>query len=339
MSVLGGALPSRILVVDDDELELAHIRDRLTSANYSVTAATNGEEALRLLEQQWFPLVITDWQMPVMDGIQFTEALRARGNDETYVIMLTMREGDVDYERGYRSGVNDYLTKRLPDPDLFARINVAFNTLALRRSLAHAQDALAAANPLDAETGAFTMKELHSRLHAELVRAQRYGRMVSVLTVGVRSTDPERKPDAQALKSIARTIQSTVRAHVDAVGRVQSEDGEVFAIVLAEAGTAQVVPVHWRLRDALMHLLADELQSTALSVDFGAASFQRIEDGQRMLAASDLVELADRCRDCPGFRCPQQLSAVQYSVETGGAIVCRNGYAVEEYCALKTRSR
>jgi PleD family two-component response regulator len=338
MSVLGGALPSRILVVDDDELELALLCDRLARANYSVTAATNGEQALRLIEQQWFPVVITDWQMPVMDGIQFTEALRARGNQETYVIMLTMREGDLDFERGYHSGVNDYLTKRIPDVDLFARVSAAFNTLALRRSLAHAQDALASVSPLDAQTGAFTSRELLARLQAEVIRAQRYGRMVSVLTVGVRSTDPDRTPGAQALKSIAMKLQTTVRAHVDWVGRVESETGDVFAVVLPESGTTEVVPVHWRLRGAVQDLLAGPLQSASLSVDFGAASFQRVADGNRVLAASDLIEVAEKCRGCPGFKSPMQLSTVQASVGSGAAIVCRHGYVVDERCALKTRS-
>ena len=80
--------------------------------------------------------------MPVMDGIAFTEALRGRGATDTYIIMLTMREASVDYERGYVAGVDDYLSKRVPDAELFARITAAFNTLALRRSLKEAQAAL-----------------------------------------------------------------------------------------------------------------------------------------------------------------------------------------------------
>ena len=52
----------------------------------------------------------------------------------TYIIMLTMREASVDYERGYVAGVDDYLDKSVPDAELFARITAAFNTLALRRS-------------------------------------------------------------------------------------------------------------------------------------------------------------------------------------------------------------
>jgi PleD family two-component response regulator len=335
MSVLGGALPSRILVVDDDELELALICDRLESAGYSVARAVNGEDALALLEKQWFPVVIIDWQMPVMDRIQFTEALRARGNDETYVIMLTMREGNMDFERGYHSGVNDYLTKRLPDADLFARINAAFNTLTLRRSLAHAQSALESADPVDPRSGAFSGKETLARLHSEVIRAQRYGRMVSVMTVGIHSTDPDRKADSEALKAVVRAIQQTVRAHVDWVGHVDGAAGDVFAVVLPEAGTAEVIPVNRRLRAALQELLDGPLQPAALRVDFGAASLQRSVDQGRSLTPADLVSVAEKCRVCPGYKGPVQLTAVQSSVGNGAAIVCRHGYAVDEHCTLK----
>src|SRR5919107_938422 len=106
MSVLGRALPSRVLLVDDDELELELMADRLAAAGFEVARASNGEEALCAIEQQWYPLVITDWLMPVMDGIAFTEALRARGITDTYILMLTMREASVDYERGYVAGVD-----------------------------------------------------------------------------------------------------------------------------------------------------------------------------------------------------------------------------------------
>ena len=135
MSVLGRALPSRVLLVDDDELELELMADRLSAAGFEVARAANGAAAMELIEQQWYPLVITDWLMPVMDGIAFTEALRGRGATDTYIIMLTMREASVDYERGYVAGVDDYLSKRVPDAELFARITAAFNKLALRRSL------------------------------------------------------------------------------------------------------------------------------------------------------------------------------------------------------------
>ena len=173
--------------------------------------------------------MITDWLMPVMDGIAFTEALRGRGATDTYIIMLTMREASVDYERGYVAGVDDYLSKRVPDAELFARITAAFNTLALRRSLKEAQAALEQAAAIDTDSGAFALRELYARLHGEIKRAQRYGRKLTLLTLAVsaaeRATAVEVALSPEILRGIVQTIESVVRLQIDWTGRLDSEQG------------------------------------------------------------------------------------------------------------------
>jgi CheY-like chemotaxis protein len=134
---------AKILVVDDDELTLALISDLLQSGGFEVRQASDGARALKLLEHEWFPVIITDWQMPVMSGLELTRGLRARGVLDTYVIMLTALESGADYESAYEAGVDDYLTKKLPDIELFSRIHAAYRTLYLRRSLQEARTALA----------------------------------------------------------------------------------------------------------------------------------------------------------------------------------------------------
>lgn len=133
-----------ILVVDDDELERALISDRLESRGFEVVRAANGAEALALLEGRVIPVLLVDWSMPVMNGIELTERLRARGMDDSYIIMLTSRDSSLDYEVGYRAGADDYLTKKVRDTELLARIHSGFSTFALRRSLKEVQATLAA---------------------------------------------------------------------------------------------------------------------------------------------------------------------------------------------------
>jgi PleD family two-component response regulator len=332
MSVLTRALPMRILLVDDDDLELALMADRIGSAGFEVARAMNGEEALDLLARQWFPLVITDWQMPVMDGIAFTEALRLRGVDDTYVIMLTMRESSMDYERGYLAGVDDYLTKRLPDSELFARIHAAFNTLALRRSLKEAQAALATASPVDADTGAFTRTELLGKLRSELRRAQRYGRMLSVLTIGVRVAHSEAAATAEALQAVVQALQKTVRTHVDWVARLdEASKAPVFAIVLPEAAPGEGPKIKERLRAALAAIDT----GAVLEFEYGLVSLDRTGGEGRTVEAEDLLAVAELCRACSGHTGAAQLSAVQRSVAAGVTIACRHGYAVDSHCTLK----
>lgn len=145
MRALSTDSPLEILVIDDDELARALLSDRLSARGFQVTQAGDGREALSLTEKHNFGVLLVDWQMPEMDGIELTQQLRARGMHDTCVIMLTARDGDVDYEQGYLAGVDDYLSKKVRDVELMARIHSAFTTYSLRRELRETREQLAAA--------------------------------------------------------------------------------------------------------------------------------------------------------------------------------------------------
>ncbi len=134
----------KILVVDDDELARALLSDRLQSRGFEVTQAADGRAALRLVEEQPFPVLLVDWRMPVMDGLELTRAVRARGLEDIYVIMLTSTEDALGYEQGYQSGVDDYLTKKVRDVELLARIHSGVTTYSLRQEVRALRAELAA---------------------------------------------------------------------------------------------------------------------------------------------------------------------------------------------------
>lgn len=333
MAVLGRALPPRILVVDDDPLEREALTARLSGAGFEVTVACDGEEALDILAHQWFPVAITDWQMPVLDGIQFTQKLRGRGVDDTYVIMLTMREASLDYERGYLAGVDDYLSKALPDSELMARIHVAFNTLSLRRTLKETRAALEAAIPLDVPSGAFTLAESTAKLNSELRRAQRYGRALAVMTVSIQTAGGA-MPEAEALKSVVAALRQVVRTHVDWIGRVEADHGgAAFVIVLPEAGASDGPGIKMRMTRALAPYARASGQQ--LQVDFGYAALDRSSGDGKVIEVAEFVAVAEYCRRCPGHTGAEQLSTIQRSVAAHAAISCRHGYAVDSNCTLK----
>jgi DNA-binding response OmpR family regulator len=357
MSVLTRALPMRILVVDDDELELTLMADRLVGSGFEVERASNGEEALRLLARQWMPVVITDWQMPVMDGIQFTQELRSRGVEDTYVIMLTMRETGMDYERGYHAGVDDYLTKKLPDAELFARIHAGFNTLALRRSLQETKAELMQAHRVDPESGAASIQETLTRLQSEIRRAQRYGRMLSVLSVGVHldaqaeaarlhavpsladAASHSNQVTTAALAAVVKALQGVVRTHVDWVGRIETQPGTfAFAVVLPEAATTDGPAIKERVRAALDKVPDKLYAGQSLTFEFGLAGLERGGHDGKPIDSAELIAVAEQCRQCTGHTGAEQLEAVQRSVSIGVTIACRHGYAVVSHCNLKSNT-
>jgi len=110
-----------ILVVDDDPKLLKMVYRTLLYEGFSVGTAENGIAALRILEKKQVDLLVLDWMMPEMDGIELTKALRAMG-DDTPILMLTARDAVEDRVAGLDAGADDYLMKPFAPSELLARV-------------------------------------------------------------------------------------------------------------------------------------------------------------------------------------------------------------------------
>jgi two-component system response regulator MprA len=111
-----------VLIVDDDPKLLKMLQRTLTYENLTVFTASNGLEALPLVQEQKPELIILDWLMPKMDGITFIEKLR-ESDDQTMVLMLTARDAIENRVEGLESGADDYLVKPFAPAELVARVH------------------------------------------------------------------------------------------------------------------------------------------------------------------------------------------------------------------------
>lgn len=333
-------IPSKILIADDDDLELSLMSDRLRANGFDVTVAANGDEALKLLEREWFPVVMTDWQMPVMDGIQLVEKLRERGGDDSYFIILSIRTSSEDVERGYCAGVDDYLSKKATDTEILARIEAGLNTVALRRSLRQSRAALAITQSRNDAAFVDAKSQLTLKLQSEIARAKRYRRPCSVLLLGVHPTLPGANATATLTDSIRvaamHALQGALRIDIDTVALYDTgEDHMQFAVVLPETGPAEVAVVRGRVRTALQHCLREQLgspdASAVFEVSIGAASVD-VALERSALTPEALLAVAENCRRCMASCGEKRLIAVQSSVISQAAIPCRHGYAVADHC-------
>lgn len=114
-----------VLVVEDETISREAIAHTLREAGYCVTTACNGREALSLLMEQNHQLVVSDWGMPVMDGIELCYAIRAADlRRYVYFIMVTSHDQPVDALSGFATGVDDYVVKPFNPNELLMRVNV-----------------------------------------------------------------------------------------------------------------------------------------------------------------------------------------------------------------------
>ena len=94
----------RVLIVDDNEDIRNVLSDSLTLWGYHWVATDHGESALRCLDTEWFDLVISDSQMPIMDGIQLLEAMKKRRTPPPPVILLTGSKSEEIQRRAFELG-------------------------------------------------------------------------------------------------------------------------------------------------------------------------------------------------------------------------------------------
>ncbi|MFE9278196.1 ATP-binding protein [Paenibacillus glucanolyticus] len=123
----------RLLVVDDDPVNLKVIRGLLSGEGYWITVVTQAEEALRLLEQAEWDLIISDVMMPQMSGYELSRRIRQRYMlAELPILLLTARSQPEDIHMGFMSGANDYLIKPVDHLELKTRVRAL---LELKRSI------------------------------------------------------------------------------------------------------------------------------------------------------------------------------------------------------------
>lgn len=107
-----------ILVVDDDRHTRMLLRAVLETANYTVTTADNGEEALEILDKEHIDLVVLDIMMPKMDGYEFTRLVRET-DSVLPILMVTAKHLPADEKKGFLVGTNDYITKPIDEESCF----------------------------------------------------------------------------------------------------------------------------------------------------------------------------------------------------------------------------
>ncbi len=283
----------RILLVDDEPTQRLIMARLLKRAGYDVDTASNGKEALAKIDSDDFQLMITDWEMPEMDGIALCSALRAlKRTGYIYTILLTARDAVEHVVTGLQAGADDYLTKPVIEPELIARLNTGKRIVTLERSLRTANEENRRLSITDPLTGAYNRRYLMEQLPREIDRAVRYGRPLSLIMCDV---DHFKKINDtyghlvgdEVLKWFVAKLQHGVRGS-DWVARY---GGEEFVIVLTETTVANGTTAAEHLREQVQAVdFASEGATFKVTASFGVAGWKSV-----VPSGSTLDNLMARC--------------------------------------------
>ena len=287
-----------ILVVEDDPISCDILRRYLEEEGYSSVAVTNGLDALELFQHSFFPIIITDWLMPKMDGTDLCRAIRAMPSDRySYIILLTALDSQGELEKGLESGADEYLVKPVHQAELRLRLKGARRILDLEDNLKRSIAEIRELSIRDALTGCFNRGYMDEQLVNEINRVYRYEHPLSVLLGDIdhfkkiNDTYGHQAGD-EALRKCAATIGNSVRRGIDWLARY---GGEEFVIVLPETDAQGCSVVAERIRRQVASLQVESAGKTfGFTISFGAVTIMP-GDFTNPVSIEEVLLLADGC--------------------------------------------
>jgi diguanylate cyclase (GGDEF)-like protein len=300
-----------VVLAEDDAFFRGILAGILTGWGYRVVEASDGEEAWTAIEKEEAPLLITDWRMPLLDGIDLCRRIRSgRLAHYVYTLVITARGEKEAVVEGFDAGADDYLTKPLEAEELRARMRAGERVVRLEAELRRARSRLEVMASTDELTGVPNRREILARLRAEVALRRRSRSPLSVAIVDADHFKSLNDGFGHAvgddvLREIVRRLLTTKREY-DIVGRL---GGEEFLVILPSTSATAAAHVAERLRSSVSEVpfTVPGAADLHLSVSIGVAEAIPEADGsagrggtpEALLARADaaLYEAKRRGRD------------------------------------------
>jgi len=299
----------KILVVDDSPVYRKLIDHVLSAQPFTPVYAQDGKEALQLYRDISPSIVITDWMMPDVSGVELCRQIRAdNSRPYTYIILMTAKLEKANIVKGLEAGADDYLTKPFDHGEMLARIGVGRRIVELNRELAAKNHKLKEAAQTDSLTDLPNRRSLEEWASKQLAGAARHGFFVWIILCDIDSfktindTFGHEAGDS-VLLAFADILKNNVRGS-DFCGRLS---GDEFLLMITHVNAENIELTVNRVREkfaALSFPFAGH--SLGVTASFGVAGYQGsdIQDFRILLREADqlLYEAKRKGRNCVRVR-------------------------------------
>ena len=283
----------QILVVDDSPVYRKLIADTLYYGPYSLLLAQSGTEALDLFAKHSPAIVLTDWMMPDLTGLELCQRIRSDSQSAyTYVILLTSMSEKDSVVKGLDSGADDYLTKPFDPAELQARLGVGRRIVQLHRQIEAKNRQLEDAVRIDPLTGLPNHRAIQEWATWQLKGAALHGYQMWVMLADVDSFAKINETYGQeagdtVLKEFTKILKENARAS-DICGRVADDE---FISILTHVSPGEIEAVIDKYRQLLEdHKFDFGGRQETVTASFGVVGFSGMEPPD----ISSLVRDADR---------------------------------------------
>jgi diguanylate cyclase (GGDEF)-like protein len=243
----------RVLIADDDAVSRRMLEAALRRMGHDVVVTCNGQEAWERIRRDDIRIVVADWMMPEMDGLELVRQIRSLVDQGyIYAILLTSRSQRQDIIHGLAAGADDYITKPFDRDELMVRIRAGERVVRLESDLASRNEQLRRLTLIDELTGLGNRRAFDSTLSRLYDHSRRYRRVLGFVMIDIDrfklyNDSLGHKAGDTALEKVARLIRENTRS-ADLAFRY---GGEEFACLLPETDEVGSVTVAERLRCAV----------------------------------------------------------------------------------------
>ena len=283
-----------VIVIDDSKLMRVSIRNVLKDEFHLVETVDGEQGWAALCADPALQVVITDAQMPGIDGYELIARIRASDNPAIRaipIIMITGADDESARERALHAGATDFITKPFDKTQLLARTRALAKSDQTTRKLAQTSEALAEQGAIDPLTGISSRRFFVERGAQELAFSTRRNQDLSVIVLRVDQFAEVQRIQGQAqseqlLHWVAKKLKDTVRTE-DTLARI---DGTTFAILATGAGRLEGAVLCDRARKALTAAPYSEgATRTAITASVGLVclSFDKLDTIEKFLALAD----------------------------------------------------
>lgn len=283
----------KVLIADDDQISRSVVKALLTKWGYEVVEAEDGVNAWQILQEEDAPrMVVVDWMMPDLDGLELCRLLRESGEKNYhYIILLTSRDSKEDIVGGLNAGADDYITKPFMPQELEVRLRTGRRILDLQQSLQEALEIQRYQAQHDPLTGILNHGEILRVLEQELTRAQRQGSNLAIMMGDldhfkkVNDTFGHVAGDA-VLVEVAQRMRKDIRLY-DTVGRY---GGEEFLLVLPGCAAEEAKQIAIRILNSIQSQpVLFQNHAIAVTISLGLA----FNNQEKRTGLTEIVQAAD----------------------------------------------
>ena len=273
-------LDAHILIVDDDAAIRESMDEFIGMAGFRSSTAASAEDALDILDHDYFDVVITDIMLPGMDGLELTDRIKKK--HEIDVIVMTGYSGDYSYEEAISKGASDFVFKPVRFEELLLRLRRVLKERRLTQERTQMLEKLKRLSITDGLTKLYNSRYFYNQLKIEIDRTERYQRPLSLLLLDIdkfkdyNDTYGHLEGD-QVLIRLGQVIRSCLRK-MDSAYRY---GGEEFTVILPETEGDEAATVAERIRTAVemeRFTPVKDGDPVSITISIGVTEYNRKEE-------------------------------------------------------------